>query len=164
MAGHRAFIGAGSNLDDPVAHVRQALVELDTIECSRCVSRSSLYLSPPMGPKDQPDYVNAVASMETHLSPLQLLEALLSIERRHGRIRDKLRWGPRTLDLDLLLYDAEVIRHERLIVPHPGLHERAFVLYPLLEIAPELHVPGHGALGALLAECPRGALRCLDSA
>ena len=163
MAAHLAFIGAGSNLDNPIAHVRQALVELDTIERSRCVNRSSLYLSPPMGPKDQPDYVNAVASMETSLPPLGLLDALLAIERRHGRIRDKLRWGPRTLDLDLLLYDADMIQHERLTVPHPGLHERAFVLYPLREIAPQLLVPGRGPLGALLAQCPRGALRCLDA-
>jgi 2-amino-4-hydroxy-6-hydroxymethyldihydropteridine diphosphokinase len=163
MAAHLAFIGAGSNLDNPIAHVRQALDELDGVERSRCVTRSSLYLSPPMGPKDQPDYVNAVASMETWLTPLGLLEALLEIERRHGRIRDDLRWGPRTLDLDLLLYDEDMIQHERLTVPHPGLHERAFVLYPLREIVPELHVPGRGALEALLAECPRGALRRIDS-
>lgn len=146
----RAYIGIGSNLDDPAAHVRRALQDLDAVAESRCVARSSLYRSDPMGPPDQPDYINAVAALETALAPLALLDALQAIEHAHGRVREGERWGPRTLDLDLLLYGTQQIDEPRLKVPHPGLHERAFVLYPLAEIEPQLMVPGQGTLEQLM--------------
>jgi 2-amino-4-hydroxy-6-hydroxymethyldihydropteridine diphosphokinase len=140
-----AYIGLGSNLDDPRRQVSQALVELGGMPGSRLLASSSLYRTPPMGPPGQPDYINAVAQIETALSPHALLDALQAIERAHDRVRT-VRWGPRTLDLDLLLYDQQEIADERLCVPHPGLTERAFVVLPLLEIAPTLRVPGFGAL------------------
>jgi len=160
--GRDAYVGIGSNLDDPVAHVRRAVRELDGLPKTRRVTVSSLYRSPPMGPADQPDYCNAVARLATWLSPLGLLEALQGIERSHGRLRHGQQWGARTLDLDLLLYEDEHIRSRRLTVPHYGLHERAFVLYPLLEIAPGLEIPGHGPLQQLAAGCPRGGLQRLQ--
>jgi len=106
-----------------------------------------------MGPQDQPDYVNAVMSITTSLTPLALLDILQSIEQQQGRVRGAERWGPRTLDLDLLLYAEQVINLPRLKIPHPGLHERSFVLYPLFEIAPSLVIPGRGALATLLQHC-----------
>ncbi|MEJ2059047.1 MAG: 2-amino-4-hydroxy-6-hydroxymethyldihydropteridine diphosphokinase [Gammaproteobacteria bacterium] len=152
-----AWVGLGSNLDDPQAQILRALEELDELPETRRVKASGLYRNPPMGPQDQPDYVNAVARLETALTPLALLDALLAIEQAHGRIR-ALHWGPRTLDLDLLLYGDQVLDHERLRLPHPGLHERAFVLYPLLEIDPGLEIPGLGRLRDLAAACPADGL------
>ncbi len=143
-----AYIGLGSNPDQPVSQLRRALKELDDVHHSRLAATSGLYRSAPMGPAGQPDYVNAVALLETRLAPLALLDALQAIEQRHGRLRRQ-RWGPRTLDLDLLLYGDAVIASSRLTVPHPGLHERSFVLTPLAEIAPKLRVPGHGSVAAL---------------
>lgn len=102
-----------------------------------------------MGPPEQPDYINAVAALETALAPLELLAALRVIEQRHGRRRDGTRWGPRTLDLDILLHGELLLDTPELMLPHPGLHERAFVLYPLMDIAPELVIPGRGTLRAL---------------
>ncbi len=157
-----AFVGLGSNLDDPREHVRRALMELDTIPASRCTARSSLYRSDPMGPPDQPDYINAAAALDTELTAPALLRELQHIESAHGRVRKGLRWGPRTLDLDLLLYGAEEIDLPELKVPHPGLHERPFVLYPLAEIAPQLIVPGRGALQQLLIGCETQGLSRLD--
>lgn len=136
-----------------MAHVRRALHELDGIAASRCTARSSLYRSDPMGPADQPDYINAVAALETALQPQALLEALQDIEQAHGRVRQGLRWGPRTLDLDLLMYDQQQIDTPQLQVPHPGLHERPFVLYPLAEIEPQLVIPGRGTLEQLMVRC-----------
>mgnify|MGYP001370554612 CR=1 FL=1 len=153
-----AFIGVGANLDGPREHVRRALDELATLPRSRLVTASSLYRSPPMGPPDQPDYINAVAQLETTLAPMDLLSELQRIENLHGRVRKDERWGPRTLDLDILLYAERIIDQPRLQVPHRGLHERAFVLYPLREIAPELQVPGRGALEMLARACPREGL------
>ena len=116
-----------------------------------------------MGPADQPDYVNAVAAIDTDWEPLELLEQLQAIERRQGRIRGGEHWGPRTLDLDLLLYDDLQLETAVLVIPHPGLHRRAFVLYPLAEIAPDLNVPVRGALLVLLQNCPVGDLRKLEA-
>lgn len=116
--------------------------------------RSSLYRSAPMGVMVQPDFINAVCRVMTNLDPHTLLGHLLAIEKRHGRVRQGPKWGPRTLDLDLLLYDEIVLTTPTLVLPHPGLHERAFVLYPLLEIEPALSVPGHGRVAELAAECP----------
>lgn len=153
-----AWIGIGSNLDDPVDHVCRALRELSTVPGSYGLAHSSLYRNPPMGPQDQPDYINAVASMLTTLAPEALLDELQAIELDHGRVREGEHWGPRTLDLDLLLYGDNVITTDRLTVPHPGLHQRAFVLYPLAEVAPDLDIPGRGALQTLLAACPAGEM------
>ncbi len=143
-----AWIGLGSNLDDPLRQVNTGLVELDRLPQSRLQACSGLYRSAPMGPQDQPDYINAVASVKTALSAEALLEALQTIEQAHRRIRHE-HWGPRTLDLDILLYGDKVIDAPLLRVPHPGLAERNFVLVPLAEIAAQLSVPGLGAVQVL---------------
>ena len=150
----QVYIGLGGNLDDPKAHIIQALLDLKQspgIQYNKC---SSLYLTRPMGPEGQPDYCNAACCISTGLSALALLDLLQTIEHKHHRVRRGERWGPRTLDLDLLLYGDEKINDPRLIVPHPGLHERVFVLYPLFEIAPNLVIPGKGALKNWLAQSP----------
>ncbi len=148
-----AYIGIGSNLEDPVAQVKRATVGLDEIDGAHRVAVSPLYRSAPMGPAGQPDYINAVAALETTLKPAALLDALQAIEERQQRVRT-IRWGPRTLDLDLLLYGNETIATDRLLVPHPGLGERAFVLYPLADIAPDLQLPDGTPLARLLEHCP----------
>ncbi|MDR9435678.1 MAG: 2-amino-4-hydroxy-6-hydroxymethyldihydropteridine diphosphokinase [Thiohalophilus sp.] len=145
------YIALGSNLDDPLAQVSRAMAELDRMEGATLQAASSLYRSAPMGPADQPDYINAVVALETALSPHALLDALQAIEQAHGRQRGPQRWGPRTLDLDVLLYGEETINDQRLTIPHPGISERAFVLFPLQEIvAPDFIIPGHGSLQELL--------------
>lgn len=159
-----AYIGIGSNLDNPKSHVIRGLGDLEDLTATCVVGHSSLYVSPPMGPPQQPDYVNAIVSLHTALEPLALLDALQSIERAHRRVRDGEQWGPRTLDLDILLYGDRQIQDERLVVPHPGLHERAFVLYPLLELANNIEIPGRGPLCELVKHCPRGDLRRVDIA
>ncbi len=156
-----AFVGIGSNLDDPAAQVRRAIVALDGIGESRCHVASGLYRNPPMGPADQPDYVNAVAWLRTGLSPLELLAALQAIEADAGRRRQGPRWGPRPLDLDLLVYGQRVIDTPDLQVPHPGVTERAFVLYPLSEIDPHRIIPGKGSAEALAAAVDGGALQAI---
>jgi 2-amino-4-hydroxy-6-hydroxymethyldihydropteridine diphosphokinase len=142
-------VGLGSNLADPVAQVRRALEELADIPETRITARSPLYRSAPLGPQDQPDYINAVAALDSRLAPLELLASLRDIERIHGRVRDGTRWGPRSLDLDLLLYGDVAMDTPELSLPHPGLPERAFVLYPLFDIAPQLAVPGKGTVREL---------------
>ncbi|MSR14493.1 MAG: 2-amino-4-hydroxy-6-hydroxymethyldihydropteridine diphosphokinase [Gammaproteobacteria bacterium] len=146
-----AYVGIGSNLDHPERQVQSAVTELGEIRATEVRCYSSLYLSPPLGPPDQPDYVNAVAELVTALQPHALLDELQRLESAHGRIRD-LRWGPRTLDLDLLLYGTLQLHDSRLTVPHPRLAERAFVVVPLCEIAPDLEIPGGGPL-ELLKRC-----------
>lgn len=153
MAEVRAYIGLGSNLNDPQTQIKTALGQLADLDRCRLLKASSLYLSPPMGPQDQPDYINAVALLRTTLSAESLLDGLQAIERQHARVRDR-HWGPRTLDLDLLLYGQAVINSRRLTVPHPGMAERNFVLYPLAELDPQLVIPGQGTVKALLAQCP----------
>lgn len=143
-----AAIGVGSNLDDPEARVRSALQALETLPGCRLVAASSLYRSAPMGPQDQPDYINAAALLETTLGPHALLDALQAVERAHQRVRER-HWGPRTLDLDLLTFGSASVADARLTVPHPGLALRAFVVFPLAEIAPELEIPGLPAPGVL---------------
>lgn len=157
-----AYIGLGSNLDDPQQQVRTAIDDIAAIEDSHLVAQSSLYHSPPMGPQDQPDYINAVVAIETGLTPHQLLDALQQIEHRHGRIR-KRHWGERTLDLDILVYADKVIDDKRLTVPHPGIAERAFVIYPLAEIAPALQIPGLGQPETLKQHCPPEGLSPLEN-
>ena len=145
-----ATIGLGANLNDPAAQVEYALAELDRLPATRLVARSSLYASAPVGYVDQPDFINAVAQVETSLAPRALLAALLDIEHRHGRERS-FRNAPRTLDLDLLLYGAAHFHEEGLTLPHPRMHERAFVLRPLLDLAPDIELPGQGPAARLLA-------------
>jgi 2-amino-4-hydroxy-6-hydroxymethyldihydropteridine diphosphokinase len=135
------YIGIGSNLSNPVKQVQQAILALKTLESSLLVCASSLYESHPMGPQDQPNYINAVVQLDTNLSPLALLDALQAIENMAGRIRKENRWGPRVLDLDILLYGDLIISNERLTVPHYGMKLREFVIVPLAEIAPNLHLP-----------------------
>jgi 2-amino-4-hydroxy-6-hydroxymethyldihydropteridine diphosphokinase len=158
----RVYIGIGSNLQQPIEQVQQALLALAQLSGAQLVAQSRLYRSVPMGLPDQPDYINAVAALETAIPALELLHLLHEIEHRQGRIRDGSRWGPRTLDLDILLVGEECIKQAQLQVPHPGLHERNFVLYPLHEIAPDLVIPGRGALTELLAQCPASGLEPLD--
>lgn len=159
----RVYVGIGSNLQQPVTQVRQALQALAKLPDTQLLAESRLYQSAPLGPKAQPDFINAVACLETTLPADALLQLLHGIERAQGRIRDGSRWGPRTLDLDILLYGDEIIRQPQLVVPHPGLHERNFVLYPLHEIAPALMIPGRGPLSALLAACPPTGLEPLHA-
>lgn len=150
----RAYVALGSNLQMPQQQVRRAFAELAELPDTTLAAQSSLYRTPPMGPPDQPPYINAVAALDTALSAVDLLKALLGIERAHGRVRGGERWGPRTLDLDILLYGDQRIDEPSLTVPHSGIAERAFVLYPLSEVAPDVIIPGRGALPALLARCP----------
>lgn len=148
----RSYIGIGSNLNDPVAQVRQAFLALSNIRDTKLLAQSALYSNPPMGPKDQPNYVNAVAELDTALSPQALLVQLLEVELRAGRDRTKaIHWGPRVLDLDLLVYSDRIVSEANLKVPHPGIAHRSFVLLPLFDIAPQLDIPGVGALAELLA-------------
>lgn len=156
------YIGIGSNLDNPFAHVQQAIAELKQVPQCNHIATSALYRSAPMGPANQPDYINAVSALQTTLTPLQVLDQLQAIELQHGRIRQGERWGPRTLDLDLLLYGEKTINEHRLIVPHSGLHERSFVLYPLQDIDPDLVIPGLGPLTLLIEQCPHSALERVD--
>ena len=157
-----AYIGLGSNLADPASQIKSARTAIRALKGMRELAFSSLYYSLPMGPQDQPDYFNAFMTVETTLLPMVLLRALQTIENAQGRIRKTERWGPRTLDLDILLYDDQTIDLPDLTVPHLGITERAFVLYPLFEIAPHLQVPGHGALADLLSQCPLAGLKRLD--
>jgi len=135
------YVGLGSNLSDPEQQIRSAVKALAAHENLEITKLSSLYFSRPMGPQDQPDYMNAVVELTTMLEPLTLLEALQAIENKAGRIRKDNRWGARVLDLDILLFNHETINSEKLIVPHYGLKEREFVVIPLAEIAKELILP-----------------------
>jgi 2-amino-4-hydroxy-6-hydroxymethyldihydropteridine diphosphokinase len=148
----RAFIALGSNLSNPEAQVAHAFGELDALPGTQLVKCSSLYRSAPWGYSDQPDFINAVAEIETHLEPRRLLEMLLDIEHRFGRVREFLN-APRVLDLDLLLYNGLIHHEHGLTLPHPRMHERAFVLLPLTEIAPECLIPGQGRAVDHLAAC-----------
>ena len=158
----RVYIGLGSNLAEPVQQLGAALAALDRLPDCRLAAVSSLYASDPLGPPDQPRYVNAVAALDCALAPLQLLDALQGIEREQGRVRKAERWGPRTLDLDILLFGDLQLNEERLSVPHYHMHARAFVLYPLAEIAPDLRLPDGRPLQALLDACPFLGLERLD--
>lgn len=144
------FIGIGSNLNNPRQQVAKAVAALSQIPQTRFIAISPWYRSAPLGPGDQPDYINAVARIETNLQPEPLLAALQAIETRQGRTRD-IRWGPRTLDLDILLYGNSTIASPQLIVPHPRLAQRNFVLFPLYDLAPALQLPDGTILAELLA-------------
>jgi 2-amino-4-hydroxy-6-hydroxymethyldihydropteridine diphosphokinase len=147
-----AYIGLGSNLENPVQQVETALQELAALKCSTLRAHSSLYRTRPIGPQNQPDYINAVASLVTTFDAERLLDQLQAIEQAHRRMRGDARWGPRTLDLDLLLYNEAIVDTPRLRIPHPEVANRAFVLLPLSEIAPvEMDIPGMGNLLDLLS-------------
>ncbi|MNY12115.1 2-amino-4-hydroxy-6-hydroxymethyldihydropteridine pyrophosphokinase [compost metagenome] len=158
----RVYLGLGSNLAEPLAQLRGALKALAALPRSQLAGTSSFYASDPLGPTDQPRYVNAVAALDTALEPLQLLDALQAIELNQGRERKAERWGPRTLDLDILLFGDLILNEPRLHVPHYHMHARAFVLYPLAELAPELRLPDGRALQDLLAACPFAGLERLS--
>ncbi|MGY8830776.1 MAG: 2-amino-4-hydroxy-6-hydroxymethyldihydropteridine diphosphokinase [Pseudomonadales bacterium] len=154
----RVYIGLGSNLATPIEQLRSALAALAALPQTDLIAQSSFYSSDPLGPADQPRYVNAVAALDTELSPLALLDALQTIELEQGRTRKAERWGPRTLDLDILLFGERLLDEPRLTVPHYHMHARAFVLYPLAEIAPDLQLPDGRALTELLGACPYAGL------
>jgi len=153
-----AYIALGSNLISPEAQIISAKQAINALVNVQQYAFSSLYRSPPMGPQDQPDYVNAVMAIKTGLSAMELLRSLQQIELDQGRVRKDERWGARTLDLDILLYGEQVIDLPDLMVPHYGLAQRAFVVYPLQEIAPEIMVPGKGVIADLVALCPLDGL------
>lgn len=136
-----AYIGIGANLDNPINQVRKAIVSIDAQSQIQVTQQSSLYQSTPMGPQNQPDFINAVIAIKTSLTPLALLEQMQTIENKQGRIRKAERWGPRVVDLDILLYADQEITMPRLIIPHYGIFERNFVLLPLAEIAKDLIFP-----------------------
>ena len=150
----QAYIGLGSNLQDPENQIRRALLAMQGLPGVELLKSSSLYQSQPMGPPDQPDFVNAVAKVSTVLDPAGLLLVLQRIEYIHQRVRKPQRWGPRTLDLDILLYGDLEIDTERLRIPHPGMSEREFVLIPLQEIEKDLIIPGQGSLSEMIEKLP----------
>ena len=158
-----AYVGLGANLDEPAARLLRVFHDLAALPETVLSARSPLYKSAPLGPQDQPDFINAVAALDTGLAPLVLLDELRAIEVRHGRRRDGTRWGPRRLDLDLLLYGALVLDTPELSLPHPGLPQRSFVLYPLYDIAPGLVIPGQGAVAALKAGLEDSRIQRLES-
>lgn len=158
-----AYIGLGSNLADPRAQIERAFDELARMPGSTLLARSSAWASAPWGRTDQPEFVNAAAAVATALSAEDLLRALLDIERRGGRERGSERWGPRTIDLDVLAYADRRIDLPGLQVPHPHLHERAFVLLPLAEIAPDLEIPGRGRIADLAVHVDAAGVRRLDA-
>ena len=151
------YIGLGSNLDEPVVQIKEAVEAIADIPATNVVAVSSLYGSQPMGPQDQPDYINAVLALTTELSPIELLDQLQRIENESGRIR-KERWGARTLDLDILLFGEQLINEPRLVVPHYGMKEREFVLIPLAEIAPDLTLPCGESVTQLSEQIARNGL------
>ena len=157
-----AYVALGSNLDDPPRQIAAAFERLAALQGCRLVARSRLYRSSPLGPQDQPDFINAVAGLLTVLAPRELLRALKHIEADLGRAQPIVRWGPRRIDLDLLLLDDVRMAEPDLAIPHPGLTRRNFVLYPLRDIAPELLVPGEGRVDILAARAGSAGLAPLE--
>jgi 2-amino-4-hydroxy-6-hydroxymethyldihydropteridine diphosphokinase len=156
-----AYVALGSNLAEPQAQIERAYTQLARTRDTRLVCRSRLYASRPMGPQDQPEFVNAAAGLLTRLSATELLSELQAIEAAMGRVPPPVRWGPRVIDLDLLLYGQLQSRDPGLTLPHPGIHERNFVLYPLADIAPTLLVPGHASVAELARQRGGDGLRLL---
>jgi 2-amino-4-hydroxy-6-hydroxymethyldihydropteridine diphosphokinase len=163
MLWHAAYVGIGSNLDRPADQVQRALAALPQLPQTRLVLQSSLYGSTPLGPAPQPDFVNAVAGLLTQLGAAAFFGALRTLEAALGREPPRVRWGPRRIDLDLLLFDAERLDSAELTLPHPGIVQRNFVLYPLLEVAPELNVPGRGRVAELAARLDPVGIWRLDN-
>jgi len=158
----KAYVALGSNLDNPVSQIHKAFARLAQLPDSHLISQSSLYLSTPIGRLDQPDFVNAAACLETFLSPHALLQSLLAIELRHGRVRETLN-APRTLDLDILLYNDLQFHDAILTLPHPRMQNRAFVLKPLKEIEPDCKIPGAGHIDQLLLLCQTQKVEMIKS-
>ena len=158
----RAFVALGSNLDDTRSQVVRGFDALAKLPNTKLNSRSRLYRSAPWGITEQPEFINAVAELETGLEPREVLDALLAIERAAGRARNGARWGPRVLDLDLLLYGDRRSDEPGLTLPHPHLHERAFVLLPLNDVAPDLRVPGRGRVRELLKQVDASGCAVMD--
>lgn len=159
MHREHAYIGVGSNLGNSQAYVSDAFNTLDKLPDTRLLKASSLYTSKPMGPQNQPDYVNAVCLIETGLSPINLLDALQRIEHNNGRERKGERWGARTLDLDILLFGSQRIQSERLTVPHIGMAQREFVMVPLFEIAQTMVMPDGKPIAQWVANCSLDGLK-----
>lgn len=157
----RAFVALGSNLGDPPTQLRRALAALDALPRTRCLAHSRFWRTPPWGVQAQPPFLNAAALLETGLGPHALLDHLLAIETAQGRVRGDERWGPRTLDLDLLHMDGVTLADERLTLPHPRIGERAFVLLPLAELDAGLVLPGQGTVAELLAAVDRSGCEAL---
>ncbi|MEN4768701.1 2-amino-4-hydroxy-6- hydroxymethyldihydropteridine diphosphokinase [Duffyella gerundensis] len=153
------WLALGSNLADPLQQVQNALDALAAIPQTRVVAVSSFYRTPPYGPQDQPDYLNAVVELATALQPDALLDHTQRVEQEQGRVRKDHRWGPRTLDLDILLFDRQTLASDRLTVPHYDMHNRAFMLVPLLEIAPAITLPNGTPVASLLAPLDRTQIR-----
>lgn len=159
----RAFVGMGGNIGDVANTLMEAIWALEALPQTSVRSQSDLYRSPPWGRTDQAQFINAVVELQTRLAPSILLDRLIEIEERFGRVRNAdERWGPRTLDLDLLLYGDQTIQVPGLCIPHPHLHERGFVLVPLAQIAPNLDVPGQGRVADLLADIDASAITLID--
>lgn len=156
-----AWVGLGSNLEDPLQQLARAVTGLATLPDTTLNSQSPFYRSRPMGPQDQPDFVNGVALLHTTLPADILLDHLQRLEQEHGRVRLR-HWGPRTLDLDLLLYGSNVIQTERLTVPHPGVPERDFVLRPMLDLDPAVTLPDGRRCDQLLSQCTDNHLQRLE--
>lgn len=161
MAATDAFVGLGSNMADPASQLAGAVARLAALPKTELVAQSAFYSSEPVGPQNQPDFVNGAVWLRTELSPLELLDQLQAIEQAHGRERVQ-HWGPRTLDLDLLLYGNEAINSERLTVPHAELVNRDFVLQPLMDLDPERVLPDGRSLAGLRQQCPDNNLRKLN--
>ena len=157
----RAYVGIGSNVGEPRAQVLAALARLGRMPRTQLVAQSALYASAPLGYSDQPQFVNAVAALDTELAAVRLLQELQALETAHGRKRS-FKNAPRTLDLDILLYGDVVLQHPALTLPHPRMHERAFVLKPLVELAPRIVIPGIGAAAACLANCADQPIERID--
>lgn len=159
-----AYVALGSNLDEPLVQIERAFAALARLDRCRLIARSRLYKTQPLGPQDQPEFINAAAGLLTMLSPRELLVELKRLERELGRAQPIVRWGPRVIDLDLLVYADARISEDDLTVPHRGLPERNFVLYPLRDLAPELLVPGHGRVSQLAARVGGAGLALLTDA
>ncbi|QHG92466.1 2-amino-4-hydroxy-6-hydroxymethyldihydropteridine diphosphokinase [Coxiella endosymbiont of Amblyomma sculptum] len=156
------YIGVGSNLNSPIKQVQKAVSKLSALPKTAILNRSNFYSSRPLGPQNQPDYINAVVALETRLSPIDLLKALQNLESRQGRNRcSEVRWGARTLDLDILLYDKSTIHNQLLSIPHPQLQNREFVLHPLCEIAPNLILSTGSLISDLKALCSNNGMKRL---
>ncbi|HEY0941799.1 MAG TPA: 2-amino-4-hydroxy-6-hydroxymethyldihydropteridine diphosphokinase [Steroidobacter sp.] len=159
-----AYVALGSNLDQPAAQIERGFSALASLAHCRLIARSRLYRTRPLGPQDQPEFINAAAGLLTTLAPRELLVELKRLERELGRAQPVVRWGPRVIDLDLLVHADAQISEPDLTVPHRGLPERNFVLYPLRDIAPELLVPGHGRVSRLAARVGGAGLAPLADA
>ena len=145
-----AYIGLGSNMHSPIKQIKSAIKLIEEIASTEITDVSSLYKSKPVGPQDQDDYINAVVKIETELMPYELLERIQEIEKQHGRIRGE-RWGPRVIDLDILMFGNKIMTDQKLTIPHPEIHNRSFVLVPLAEIDSDCEIPGKGLISDLLA-------------